>query len=106
MPRRHLFVIAVLLGAVFVAGMLAVSRTVILGQPAKAATSSDPAIAFRLKKLDRFEASLERRAARLKSTSSSAPITVYRRAPQVQVANGPSHDDDASEHGDEAWADD
>ena len=60
MPRKHLFPIVVLLAAALVAGLLAVSRTVALGRPANAATASDPAIAFRLKKLDRFEQSLRR----------------------------------------------
>ena len=63
MPRKHLFPIVVLLAAALVAGLLAVSRTVALGRPANAATASDPAIAFRLKKLDRFEQSLRQQLA-------------------------------------------
>jgi hypothetical protein len=99
MPRKHLFLVVVLLGAVVVAGLLAVTRTVVLAQPSSAATGSDPAIAFRLAKLDRFEASLERRAAKLKATpTTAAPVTVYRRAPSTQVA-APTHgDDDGEEH--------
>ena len=82
MPRKHAFMVVVLLGAVFVAGVLAVSRTVVLGQPARASTSSDPAIAFRMKKLDRFEASLERRASALDKAQASGshhlpPLAVH-----------------------------
>jgi hypothetical protein len=98
MPRKHMFVLVVLLGAVFVAGLLAVSRTVVLGQPSKASTGSDPAIAFRMAKLDRFEASLERRAAKLKTTPEAAPVTVYRRAPSVQVPASVHGDDRGGEH--------
>ena len=102
MPRKHMFFIAVLLGAVFVAGLLAVSRTVVLGQPAKASTASDPAIAFRMAKLDRLEASLERRAAKLKKTTAatptSRPVTIYRRAPSVQVPASVHGDDHGAEH--------
>lgn len=92
MPRKHAFMVVVLLGAVFVAGVLAVSRTVVLGQPARASTSSDPAIAFRMKKLDRFEASLERRASALDKAQASA-VTIYRRSPSTQIAGRGSEDD-------------
>ncbi len=69
MSRKHLFPIVVLLAAALVAGLLAVSRTVALGRPANAATASDPAIAFRLKKLDRFEQSLRRQLAHATATT-------------------------------------
>ena len=89
MSRRHLFPIVVILAAAFVAGLLAVSRTVALGQPANAGTASDPAIAFRLKKLDRFEQSLRQQLA---STPKTQETTVYRHAPSVSSA--PSHGDE------------
>ena len=89
MSRRHVFPIVVMLAAAFVAGLLAVSRTVALGRPASAATASDPAIAFRLKKLDRFEQSLRHQLASTPRTSES---TVYRHAPSVSPA--PTHGDD------------
>ena len=98
MSRKHVIFVTLLLGAVFVAGLGAVSRTVALGQPAKASTSADPAIAFRLAKLDRFEASLERRAASLKTRPAAAPVTVYRRAPSVQTAPAAHRGEREAEH--------
>ena len=89
MPRKHLFPIVVLLAAALVAGLLAISRTVALGRPANAATASDPAIAFRLKKLDRFEQSLRRQLAHPTATRAATVTTVYRHAPSVTSA--PSH---------------
>jgi hypothetical protein len=83
MSRGHTFLITVLLGVVFFAGALAVSRTVLLGQPANASTASDPAITFRLKKLDRLEASLARDAARLQPPAKAQQVTVYRHAPSA-----------------------
>ncbi len=91
MSRKHLFPLVVMLAAAFVAGLLAVSRTVALGRPASAATSSDPAIAFRLKKLDRFEQSLRQQLAR---TPKTQQLTVYRHAPSVSPAPGDGEEDD------------
>ena len=90
MSRKHLFPLVVILAAAFVAGLLAVSRTVALGRPASAATASDPAIAFRLKKLDRFEQSLRQQLAR---TPKAQQSTVYRHAPSVNPAPSYSEDD-------------
>jgi hypothetical protein len=90
MPRKHLFPIVVMLAAAFVAGLLAVSRTVALGRPASAGTASDPAIAFRLEKLDRFERSLRRQLA---TTPQARTSTVYRQAPSV-VLTQPTGDED------------
>ena len=100
MARKHTFVVLVLLGAVVVAGLLAVSRTVLLAQPSQAATGTDPAIAFRMKKLDRFEAKLRRQAAELGTARASAPsqITIYRRPPAVQVTRAQTDDDHGYEH--------
>ena len=94
MSRKHLFPIVVLLAAALVAGLLAVSRTVALGRPANAATASDPAIAFRLKKLDLFEQSLRQQLA---STPKTQQSTVYRYAPSVSPA--PSHGDEDHQEG-------
>ena len=96
MARKHLFPLVVLLAAAVFAGLLAVSHTRALSAPA-AATSSDPSIAFRLKKLDRFEQSLRKQLATAPATK--APTTVYRHAPASTVAAQPSHEDD---HGDVA----
>ena len=96
MRRGHTFLITVLLGAVFFAGVVAVSRTVLLGQPANASTTSDPAITFRLKKLDRLEASLARNAARLQPPAKTQQVTtVYRHAPSVATFTA---GDDGHEH--------
>ena len=95
MARGHLFLIVVLLVGAAVAGLLAVTRT---AQSAPVATN-DAAITFRMKKLDRLEASLERQLARRNGAAApSAPLLVYRRAPAAVVGSGQheSHDD---EHG-------
>jgi hypothetical protein len=93
MSRKHLFPLVVILAAAVFAGLLAVSHTRALSSPGPAA-SSDPAIAFRLKKLDRFERSLRRQLAA--KPASAAPQTVYRHAPVQSAAR--SFDDD--DHGD------
>ena len=85
MSRMHLFPIVVLFAAAFAAGLLAVSRTVAVGRPANAATASDPAIAFRLKRLDRFEQSLRKQLA---AAPKSNVTTVYHHAPSVTPASG------------------
>lgn len=94
MPRRHLFVIVVLLGAAAVAGLLAVTRTVALGSPAPASSNQDAAISFRLQRLDRLEASLREQLAAQGAAASPTPATVYRHAP----APAPHLDDDESDH--------
>jgi hypothetical protein len=98
MSRGHMFLITVLLGAVFFAGALAVSRTVLLGQPANASTTSDPAITFRLKRLDRLEASLARDAARLQPPAKAQQVTVYRHAPSAAASTHDGDDGDDHEH--------
>jgi hypothetical protein len=93
MARGHLFVIVILLAAAAVAGVLAVTQTAAQATPA---SGSDPAIAFRLKKLDRLEASLEQQIARRNATSQSAPAVVYRRA-TAPVVTMPQDDEEAVE---------
>lgn len=90
MSRKHLFPIVVMLAAAFVAGLLAVSRTVALGRPAHAATTSDPAIAFRLRKFDRFEQSLREQLAAVPKKQAT---TVYRHAPSVTLASSLGDED-------------
>ena len=99
MSRKHMFPIVVMLAAAFVAGLLAVSRTVALGRPASAATASDPAIAFRLKKLDRFEQSLRRQLAHAKATRPASVTTVYRHAPSATSAPSNRYENDHEEAG-------
>jgi hypothetical protein len=93
MPRKHSFLVVVLLGAVVMAGLVAVTRTVVLARPAQASTGSDPAIAYRLEQLDRFEASLRRKAAGL-SAQAPTTTTVYRRASDALVGSTSSYDDE------------
>jgi hypothetical protein len=101
MHRKHLFPLVVLLAAAVVAGLLALTRTVDLGQPATASTGSDPAIAFRLKELDRFELSLRQQLAKTKTPAAIAPKTVYRRAaaPASQAAGFSEHEDEHEDEG-------
>jgi hypothetical protein len=94
MTRKHLFPLVVILGAAVFAGLLAVSHTRALSAPT-AATSSDPAIAFRLKKLDRFERSLRLQLANTPATP--APTTIYRTASASTSAAPRSYE---NEHGD------
>ena len=56
-------------------------------------TGSDPAIAYRLEQLDRFEASLGRKAAGL-SAQAPATTTVYRRASDAPAGSTSSYDDE------------
>ena len=94
MARGHLFLIVVLLAGAAVAGLLAVSRTSASTTPS---TNPDSAIAYRLQKLDRFEADLRRQLARRSATPShTAPVLEYRRAP-AQVLVTRQHEDDESE---------
>jgi hypothetical protein len=104
MARGHLFVIVVLLAAAAVAALLAVTRTAAQATPA---AGNDPAIAFRLKKLDTLEASLAQQLAERKAATQSAPTVVYRRA-TAPVVTAPQDDDGAqeSEHEDEGERDD
>ena len=96
MHRKHLFPLVVLLAAAVVAGLLALTRTVDLGQPATASTGSDPAIAFRLKELDRFELSLRQQLAKTEAPTAAAPKTIYRRAaaPSSRAAGFSEHEDE------------
>lgn len=98
MARGHLFVIVVLLAAAAVAAVLAVTRTTARATPA---ASADTAIAFRLKRLDGLEASLERQLARQHREIPSAPVVVYTHAP-TRVAGTTSDDEGhGAEHGEE-----
>ncbi|HEU5009457.1 MAG TPA: hypothetical protein VFT33_02040 [Gaiellaceae bacterium] len=99
MSRKHLFPIVVMLAAAIVAGLLAVSRTVALGHPANAATASDPAIAFRLKKLDRFEQSLRQRLAEAPAPRAATVTTVYRHAPSVSAVASHGNEGDHEQDG-------
>lgn len=93
MARGHLFLILVLLAGAAVAGLLAVTRT---AQSTPAASATDPAITYRLQKLDRLEASLAKQlATATRTTGTSAPAIVYRRAASPVAS---SYGDDEQEH--------
>ncbi|MGZ8783538.1 MAG: hypothetical protein ACXWZB_08585, partial [Gaiellaceae bacterium] len=102
MHRKHLFPLVVLLAAAVVAGLLALTRTADLGQPAKASTGSDPAIALRLEELDRFELSLRQQLAEANANApaATAPTTIYRRAAAPASRASASYEDE-DEHEDE-----
>ena len=89
MARKHLFPLVVLLAAAAVVGLLALGRAVDLGRPASASTASQPSIAFRLAKLDRFERSLHRQLARAQRTPTGGTRTVYQRASAPVSAGRP-----------------
>ncbi|MDH4103584.1 MAG: hypothetical protein OEW52_04375 [Thermoleophilia bacterium] len=94
MPRKHTFAIVVLLVAGLAAGALALTRTTDLGSSAGAPTGPDASIVFRLKKLDRLEASLERKLAeRADARPVQQQITVYRRAPAAPTGSAPERED-------------
>ena len=68
-------------------------------QSSPTASTSDPAISYRMQKLDRLEASLERQLARRAAkgkAAQSAPAIVYQRAPSP-VASA-QHGDDEHEY--------
>jgi hypothetical protein len=98
MARKHLFPLVVLLAAAAVAGLLAVGRAVDLGRPARASTASQPSIAFRLARLDRFEQSLRAQLARAERTRAGATQTVYRRAAPISVGRPAGGETEAGEH--------
>ena len=98
MPRKHLFTLLVLTGAAAVAGLVALTNTVDLGQAAKASSTSDPAIGYRLQQLDGLERNLRRQLA--DSAPAAQPSkTIYRRSAAPPVAVDES--DDRHEHEDE-----
>jgi Flp pilus assembly protein CpaB len=101
MHRKHVFSLVVLLAAAVVAGVLALSRTLDLGQSATASAGSDPAVALRLKELDRFERSLRQQLVKAKAPVAAAPKTIYRRAaaPTSQAAAASDHEDEHEDEG-------
>lgn len=107
MPRKHVFMIAVLLAAALVAGALALTRTTDAGSSASASTGSDAAISFRLKKLDRFEAALQRQLLERPTPRAAQEITVYRRASASPASASHEHEDGyESESSDDEGRDD
>ena len=97
MKRRHALLTSLLLGLAVVAGALALTRTMALGQHASA---GDAQIARRAAQLDRAEAHVRRlRAERLPAApaAQSAPRVVVVRASQ---SHGEPYEHEGDEHED------
>jgi hypothetical protein len=90
MARGHLFLIVVLLAAAAVAGMLAITRAA----QTRPAAATDSAISFRLKRLDRLEASLEKQLTARSQASQSSPAVTYTPAPATSTIDVPVREDD------------
>lgn len=89
MARGHLFLIVVLLAAAAVAGMLAITRAA----QTRPAAATDSAISFRLKRLDRLEASLEKQLTARSQASQSSPVVTYMPAPATRTIDAPVQED-------------
>jgi hypothetical protein len=104
MTRTHTFLIVVLLAAVAVAGLLALTRTT--QQSATASPALDAQIAARTRSLGKLEASLRRSLAKQTpalpaaraGASSAAPRTVYVRS-SAPAASHAEHESDYGEDG-------
>jgi hypothetical protein len=104
MPSKHLFTLLVLTGAAAVVGLVALTSTVDLGQTAKASSTSDPAIGYRLQQLDGLESDLRRQLA--ESAPAAAPAeTVYRRAAAPPAAAADSDSDSEDDQNERASED-
>ena len=113
MRKLNVILIAALLAIAVVLGTVAASRTISLGASAKAASASR--LDARTKKLEAFEASLDRALARKPpalpvvpkpAADAPAPRVVYRRPPPVVVTTHTHQGDDGYEHEGEERGDD
>ena len=108
MTRIHTFVIALVLAATAVAGLLAVSRTTQLGAAARTRVPSRQ-IAARNKQLDKIESALlaqAHRAPRGAPRASAQPPTIYVRSkPIVRVARHAGGDDENEAEGEGGFDD-
>jgi hypothetical protein len=111
MNRLHITIVAGFLAAAAVLGTFAAGHTVSLGAARTHATSTDALV--RVKRLNRFEASLRRAlarrppalpavpkapAARQSAAASSAqPRVIYRRPPAIVVVHHTHHGDDGAD---------
>ena len=104
MPRRHALALSLLIGVAAVFGVLALSRTLSLGNASRA--SADVAVARRTRALDRYEASLQKALAQATSTplpaasagSARAVRIVYHRPPPIVITKpraGGEHDSES-----------
>ena len=97
-------IVAGLISAAAVLGLVAVTRTTALGTAHR--QSSDATITARIQQLDRFEASLRHALARkppalpklparkAAAQAAAAPRVVYRRPPAIVVVHHTHHGDD------------
>jgi hypothetical protein len=97
MPRKHLFTLLVLTGAAAVAGLVALTSTADLGQAAKASSTPDPAIGYRLQQLDGLESDLRRQLADSSARTTAPTETIYRRPAAPPAATRDSDSDSDSE---------
>ena len=122
MARRHTLVIALVLAAGAIAGTLALTNTIRVGQASgtSASAATTKLVAKRTAQLDRFEAALRRRLAEKPPALPAAPgpasaaaadprRVVYVRPAPIVVhghASGGEHESESGEHGEEAGGDD
>ncbi len=106
MPRKHLFTLLVLTGAAAVVGLVALASTVDLGQAAKASSTSDPAIGYRLQQLDGLESDLRRQLADSSASAAAPAETVYRRAAAEDDQDERESEEDQREYEHEDHGDD
>ena len=114
MRKLNVILIAALLALAAVLGTVAASRTVSLGASSRATSTS--ALEARARKLDAYQASLDRALARTPpalpavpepAAPAPAPRVVYRRPPPVVVTTHTRHgDDEGYEHEGEGHGDD
>jgi hypothetical protein len=103
MDKVRLTIVAGLIAAAAVLGLVAVTRTTALGRAHR--QSADAAITERIQQLDQFEASLRhalarkppalpKLPARKAAAPAAAPRVVYRRPPAIVVVHHTHHGDD------------
>jgi hypothetical protein len=106
MKRRHAIVIALLIGAAALAGLVAATRTAGLGRSAQQPAISTASIAARNRALDRTEANLRRILAQRPAANRAVPaapaqkVVYVRPAPKVVTihrANGGEREADGAE---------
>jgi hypothetical protein len=113
MDKVRLTIAAGLIAAAAVLGLVAVTRTTAIGTAQH--RSADAALAARIRRLDRYEASLRRELARkppalpalpARRATASAPRVVYRRPPAIVVVHRTHRGDDGFAEADGGGGDD
>ena len=101
MDKVRLTIVAGLIAAAAVLGLVAVTRTTALGGAHR--RNANAAIAARIRQLDRFEASLRHALTRkppalpplgARGAAAPAPRVVYRRPPAIVIVHHTHHGDD------------